>query len=395
MPLPTPTNQTVNNNVLYQDGNPIASTQLPNTPTPPVTPPPARQLIVTGNPANAEFNQYSGNLSSALAALNPTTPATPQQPETTVGNVSQTDPYAKMLDSLSATSNASTKALIASIQASRANQSNQINSQYENYKRGLESLGIEHNDAQATPDLLMGHIQAAENEQHQKLQVLDIEEKKALMDAETAQQNQDLTILKEKMDRVKAIKQEKQNVLKDTYEKMTTEKGIGDLQAHAIYDTLQTLNHSDKEKFLQEVAKKYNIPLTTLVQSVADEKVSRIKKVAKGATVKKLSVAEIKSLKGLYPDIADSIVYGMTGDDIETLITGNTTKTKDAETIKNTFNTKQLYDMALASGIEKNINFTRQDEIDKFLSPEVSTKINEAIKNGYSTQDIYNYFLKK
>jgi predicted DNA-binding ribbon-helix-helix protein len=240
-----------------------------NSQSPLVTP--VNNMVVGSGPANMEFANYSANLSKALGALNPTQ-AKPKGPEITIENVGTDDPYGQMLQSISNSANASTKALIASIQASRANQANTINSQYDNYKKGLQLLGIQHNDAQSTPDLLMGHIKQAENEQNAKIQALDIEEKKLLMDAETAQKNNDLETLKAKMDRVKQIKEEKNQALKDISDQLTAETSIAENQAHVIYETLNTLSENEKEIFLQQVAKKYNIPLGTLVTALADEK---------------------------------------------------------------------------------------------------------------------------
>lgn len=237
---------------------------------------PENQAVVGSGPANMEFSGYSNDLSKALAALNQT-PNPQTSPSVNINNVSANDPYAQMLDKLSATSNASTKALIASIQAERERQGNSIDVQYDNYKRGLQLLGIQHNEAQSTPDLLMGHIQQAETEHQQKIQALDVEEKKALMDAETAQAKGDLDILKEKMDRVKAIQEEKQQALKDIYDTMNTQTSIAENQAHQIYDVFSKLDPADQEIFIQEVAKKYNLPLAALTVALADEKAKRAK----------------------------------------------------------------------------------------------------------------------
>ena len=247
---------------------------------------PKNQLVVSAAPANAEFASYSNDLQTMLSGLNPPTNGGNGAPgangsgantttDVNINNVSNTDPYAKMLDTLGQQSNASTKALIASIQASRMNQQNSVNTQYDNYKRGLQLLGIQHNDAQSTPDLLMGHIQVAENEQRAKIEALDREEKKSLMDAETARSKNDLDILKEKMDRVKEIKAEKQNALKEIADNLAYETKISESHAHQVYEKLSKLSETEKEKFLQEAAKKWNVSLSALVSAVADEKQKR------------------------------------------------------------------------------------------------------------------------
>lgn len=244
---------------------------------------PKNQLVVSAAPANAEFASYSNDLQTMLSGLNQPTSATtgnnvPGSTTTTdvdINNVSKTDPYARMLDTLGEQSNASTKALIASIQASRMNQQNSVNTQYDNYKRGLQLLGIQHNDAQSTPDLLMGHIQVAENEQRAKIEALDREEKKLLMDAETARTKNNLELLKEKVNRVKEIKQEKQDALKRIADNLAYETKISETHAHQIYNQLSKLSDTEKEKFLQAAAKKWNVSLSALVSAVADEKQKR------------------------------------------------------------------------------------------------------------------------
>lgn len=245
---------------------------------------PENQLSVSAGTANSEFSSYSADLTKALSTITPTANATGETPEMTVENVSNFDPYARMLDDLSKTSNASTQALIASIQASRMNQANSVNTQYDNYKRGLQLLGIQHNDAASTPDLLMGHITQAENEQRAKIEALDREEKMLIMDAEQAQAEDDLATLRAKMDRVEEIKAEKNQALKDIAEKLSLETEIAGNQAHLIYDTFITLDPSEQELFIQEVAKTYNIPLATLTTALADEKLAREEEASKGGS---------------------------------------------------------------------------------------------------------------
>lgn len=227
------------------------------------------QLVVNGGNAGNEFNQNSGNLAGLLAQHNQVpTKATP-----TVGNTN--DAYTQMLDRLGSTSDLANKALISTIQAQRSQRGATINAQYDNYKRGLQMLGIQHNEAQSTPDLLMGHIQQAENEHQAKLGALDVEMNKALIDAQSAKDNKDLGTLKEKMSYVKQLKQEQQDELKNIADQMNYQTKIAESQAGQYYDAMQKLDPKDQEAFLQAVAKKFNLPLGTLVESIAKEKERR------------------------------------------------------------------------------------------------------------------------
>lgn len=241
---------------------------------------PQSQLAVTAGPAKTALSNYSGQLSGFLNELNSTQGATStrENPDT----AALSDPFIQQLEKHKQTSDDATKMLISTIQAATQNQKGELAKTYDSYKRGLQLLGIQHNQAQFTPDLLAGHILEAQNEYRTKVSALDAEQAKELMDAKVAQDNSDLSTLKQKMERVKQIKQEKNDALKDLYDKMSTEQKIGDIQAHTIYDQLQKLNASEKEIFLQAVAKKYGIPLQTLVQSVADEATARTKASTKG-----------------------------------------------------------------------------------------------------------------
>lgn len=283
---------------------------------------PANNLVVSGKPAATDFANTSNDLATMLAGLNNT--STGQENNPTLENTN--DAYTQMLDKLSATSSAATKALIGSIQASRSNQANTLDTTYENYKKGLQLLGIQHNDAASTPDLLMGHITQAENEHTQKLQSLDVETNKALIDAEKAQQEGDLATLKEKMDHVKDLKQQKDDYLKNIADNLGYQKTIASDEAAQYYDALQKLDPADQEAFLQAVSKKYGIPLESLTTAVANEKISRDKESlateqaqanlanTKATTAKKTSTDGSSDKNYTATDIPDSVLSPLTDD---------------------------------------------------------------------------------
>lgn len=364
------------------------------------------QLVVGSGPANNEFNQHSGDLTNMLGQLNGTTPNAPGGGDTpTLENTN--DAYTQMLDRIAATSSASTKALIGTIQASRANRGNTIDRQYDDYKRGLQLLGIQHNAAQSSPDLLMGHIQQAENEHQSKIQALDVETNKALMDAEKAQAEGDLNTLKEKMAHVKELKQEKEDALKKIAENLENETKIADIEAAQYYDKLQSLSPADKEEFLKAVAKKFKISLGALTRSLVTEKERREKEALEMEDKKSIianrkasgsggsgggyTPVELRKLraKGINPadtKTADNFLYNgvePTGEDEAFSF--------DDTYFKENFNTKQLFNLALNLGIPRKKNLSRQNEI-KSLLEQMPDIINDLRSAGYSDTEIQDYF---
>lgn len=229
-------------------------------------------VVVSSAPAEMQFAQNSAALQQMLNNLGQGIGEVKPFDEKTYS-----DPFTQSLDKLAKTSDESAKALIATIQAQKMQQKFDLTKTYDNYKRGLQLLGIQHNEAQFTPDQLYGKVLAAENEFQQKINRLDAEEAKALMDAKLAREEKNLSFLKEKMNYIKQIKKEKNDALKDLYERMSMETKIADIQAGQIYDQLQKLPASQKESFLSGVASRFGIPLATLVQAVANEKTDRAK----------------------------------------------------------------------------------------------------------------------
>jgi len=216
----------------------------------------------------------------------------------TIDNYS--DPYTQALDKMKANQDVATQNLINTIQAKRANRGNEITQSYERYKQGLMLLGVQSENIQSSPDIVMGNIQQAENARIAKLQELDQEEATAMLEATMAQDEKDFKLLKDRMDYIKEIKRERINTLKDSYDTMKYEQGIGEMQAEQIYSQLNTLSGDKKEQFLQEIANRFNIPVGAIVAGVA--KVAEAKKKAAGsgsstATVKQATTQAMKNFE--------------------------------------------------------------------------------------------------
>lgn len=231
-------------------------------------------LITTSGSARSTYNKNSASLDTALKMFNIGSTPAPQSGDTTTTDTTSNDPYMTSLDSLAKGSDDASKMLIANIQAAKQRQQNSIDTQYSNYKSGLQLLGIQHNDAQSTPELLTGHIQQAENEHQDKISQLNADESKAILDANNARADQDFKVLQEKTDYLKQIKTDKADELKNYYDTISQQTKVAPDIAHEVYSTLQGLDDADKQEFIQQVAKQFNLPLGSLVTALNDEKLN-------------------------------------------------------------------------------------------------------------------------
>lgn len=242
-------------------------------------------IVVSATPATNQYNQYTSQLNGYLSALNntpnnanPAAPATTDNPAGTATISNTNDAYTQTLDNVSKTSSAATQALINSIQAQRATQQNTTDAQYNNYKGALQQLGIQHNEAQFSPDLLTSHINAVESAHQEKLNSIQTEMNKAMLDAESAQQKNDLSTLKDKMTYIDTLNKQRQDYLKNIADNLTATSKINDTYAGQIYDNLQNLSPNEQEAYIQAVAQKYasqGVSLDGLAKSLASIKAAR------------------------------------------------------------------------------------------------------------------------
>lgn len=243
----------------------------------PALPPvqPEKSSIISTNDIHKEAKSNSALLDSFLKYGT----ATPNMvdknttgKEVTVNDT--TDPYMKMLTDMANRSGESTKRLIASIGANKAKRENEIKTSADRYASGLQLLGIQTNRAQSTPDILAGQIKQAENEKLAKLSELDAEETKALMDAEDARANNDFKFLKERMDYVKQINQEKKQALKDYNDTILNSSKMAEAQIDPQLATeiVKGLNGIadpiKKEEYINAISTKFGIHPYALVPAL-------------------------------------------------------------------------------------------------------------------------------
>lgn len=241
--------------------------------------PSQNRLVTTSGTSRTNTAQASAALDAALTQFGI---SSPQQGDAASGSGSGTgtptdagtdaDPYVQQLKTLAASGDASTKLLTQNILATKASQSAATDAQYDNYKRGLQLLGIQHNDAQSAPELLMGHVQQAENDHQARLSTITANANKALAAAKTAQDNGDFKELQAQMNYAKQLNAEKQTELKNYNDTLIQQPKVATDVAHSVYGTLQTLSPDDQQSFIQAVASQYKLPLGTLTTALTDEK---------------------------------------------------------------------------------------------------------------------------
>lgn len=286
-----PTNPIVTTAASTTSGAPDAPVVSPANPLTPeeltIQTPPVNNLINTSTQSRTNFSQNTSDLNAALAKLNGTpTQENPnpdggdeKKPAVDENGVSLDDPIMKGLTTLQTNSDAATKSLIASTIASYQNQRNTLTNQYENYKRGLQQLGVETGAAQSTPDLLAGHILQAGNDELTKINDIQAKESKALIDAQSAKDTNDFKTLEAKMTYVNQLKTEKADAIKNMYDTIaSTNKGLAEGAHYELYNAFQTITDpKDKNTFIEAIAKQYKVSPLAVTQALQDEQDKRDK----------------------------------------------------------------------------------------------------------------------
>ena len=365
--------------------NPQAQVPTPSTTASSTSKP----VVVSSNPARKEFNTHSMTLGQMLSSLNNQSTGLPSDNITL--DSQQNDPYIKLLNQQSMLDDAASKALIATIRASKYNNQNQVTQSYDNYKKGLQLLGIQHNEAQFTPDLLQGRIQQVEVQKIQELQKYEIEANKALIDARQAQASGNLALFREKMNYIKDLKDERDNYLKKLASNLEAETSIAENRAEAIYGQMQSLNPAERETYLNAVAEKSGIPVTSLMAALQRVAESKTSKSGGGSSGGGYTSQELRKLRqaGIDPadiESADDFLYGDSSSyskaDLENALNNLVDDNLDEEG----YITKEGLQNAIKAG--QSIGMTRSEVLKKFKSY-IYTGNNRAIKRyGLTKADL-------
>ncbi len=234
------------------------------------------QLITTSTKARSGMVRNETDLNNALTMFNlPTNQTTQSSPTNKPISMEEgMNQYDDMLGRISSRSDPATKALISSIQASKMRQQNAVNKQYENYKGGLQLLGIQHNDAQSSPELLAGHIQEAETQHQDKLSEIESEMTKALLDAQEAKDSKDRQKLDDSISYWKQLKADQAEELKKYQDTILNSGKLAEAQidpntATAIYKQLKNLAPEDQQAFIEAMAKQFGLHPSAVVSSLS------------------------------------------------------------------------------------------------------------------------------
>lgn len=300
----------------------------------------------------------------------------------TIGN-DYKDQYTMSLDNLSQRSDDSTKRLISSIQAQRQMNQNAINDSYDRYKRGIQLLGIQGGEQSFAPDLLSGKILQAENAQQMKIQQLQTEELKAIMDADDARANNNFKLLQEKMDYIKQLRTERKDAIKDIYDQQINNYKIDEMERQrandlvaSYYDDYTSVPEANKANYIKSVSQNLGINPAYIVNSLALEKQAREERVIKsklsggssGGSSIKYTNQELKKLRqaGIDPnntEEADEFLYTSDTEkktkffnDIDQIIQSDQ---DDYVLDKDGFLTEQAFKELLQTTIEK--GYSRKD----------------------------------
>lgn len=353
---------------------------FPSNPTPvppvPVIPKPKSKVIVTAGQARKSFNKHSSNLDAILKSLGLNDPA--MNPGTGTGAtttkaVEGEDSIISGLNSLRTQNDAATNSLIASTQAAYQNSINKAQKQGDNYKAGLQLLGIQSNAATFSPDLLSSHITEAANETMDKVNSLKSEEAKLLMDAQTARSKNQLSTLEAIMNRQEQIKEEKNKVLKDLNDRMVEGQKQVVFDSPALFKAFGGLNEEDKGKFIIAVAKKYGVSPVSVQSALMNEKVDVDKrnKVGTGTGSGKLTVKS-----------ASSYIDGLIKNGVE--VNGKKVPLLGADGYMSPENWTDAYDNWLKNGLPES---TFLKLYKKYLNPEAYEKAGISSPKSSSSSD--------
>ena len=228
---------------------------------------PAKSQVV--QTSNASRTNTANNLSTADNAVNsygivdnkPTPP-----PSATA------DPIITGLQQLQTNSDAVTKSMLASTMATYQNQINAAQKQGDNYRMGLESLGIRTGAAQTTPDILSGHIQAAANDTLAKIGTIQNNMSKALLNIQQAKQAGDFKTIQMETDRYTLLQKQKQDSITQMRDQITFGQKQLTFDAPSLYSSFSTLtSDKDKQAFIEQIAQADGVSPLTVTAALATE----------------------------------------------------------------------------------------------------------------------------
>ncbi len=227
------------------------------------TGPSQSQPVVTSGQSRTNTANNLSVYDRAIANLGPqdNTPTTPP--------AAGADPIISGLQTLQTNADAVTKSMIASTMAQYQNQKNTAEKQGENYRLGLESLGIKTGAAQTTPDILSGHIQAAANDTLAKISSINNDMNKALLDIQSAKAENDFKRIQMATDRYQQLEKNKRDAITAMHDDILFGQKQLTYSAPALLESFNTLtSDTDKTNYINEIAKRDGVSPMDVIAAI-------------------------------------------------------------------------------------------------------------------------------
>jgi hypothetical protein len=222
---------------------------------------------------------------------------------------------------------------------------------YAAYEAGLQTLGIKSGLGRYAPELQADRMLNAANAEARTLQDIQDREDFAIAKAKQARLDNDAATLSATLDEIRQIKQDKANELAAQLDKRTQDIQVAESLAVYANNALASLPPEQQEAFLLQLAKDNNISVLALQGAMANATYAD--------SIRKKDSADTPS------------DYTWTSEDI-----------------KGEFSDSELFDMALASGIDRKVNLSKGNEVNEFLTSSTVLGLGALIDAGYSASDI-------
>lgn len=267
-------------------------------------------LITTSDKARYDASTASSNLNKVLSgyrAYETGYGATPEDKAKAEIPDTYTDANTALFDRLMANSNASTRSMIAEIRAAKQNEKNKSEEDFKSYQLALKGLGVDTNLAASNPTLFQGQFLEARQKHEAKIADIDREERKAVMDAENAQETSDIKTLMEKMNYVEQLRKDKAQAIKDYADSLKNDAKFymdqADFFGDKVYQAISGLGSAQKQAVLEQLSQQTGIPVQYLAAAAASVAASQRKGSGKsGSGTDSSNYIDIAQLNFDFPD---------------------------------------------------------------------------------------------
>lgn len=254
---------------------------------------------------------------------------------------------------------------------------------YAAYKAGLETLGIQSGLAQVAPSLQADRMINAANSETQKLADIQDKEDFAIAKAKQARLDNDAKTLKDTLSEINQLKKDKAAELENQLNRQSKEFDIAMQHAPAAYATYASLPPDKQEAFILEHSNELGISPKNYVDAL----VAWHTKQKSSGTGGGYTALETRKLReaGIDPSntkMADNYLYGANK--------GVKPVTFSQASIDSGDLTKgKVWDLALALGVPRSRNLSKQNEIDTLFSDtKKSSYIQSMLDEGYTLDEI-------